>query len=442
MKFSEFKSLVDDSQSRRIFPDTASQRAKNLEVILEIVNKINHSLILDEVLELVLKSAITYTDSDRGFIVLSSKENKLEFKLGLDSIGNKLSETNFKVSFSVIHEVYNTGLSKFVESAQSDVDNKKSKSIFLLELETILCSPLITGGKKLGVLYVDSKRFHKINIKEITDTFEILAGQAATAIRNAQLYQGQLNAYQTLQEVNRQLTIAKEEAEKSDKLKTEFLAQMSHEIRTPIHILMSYSSLIKDEIEDSLDEDLKSNFNAIDDAGKRIIRTTDLILNMAEIQTGTYDYDPTTFDFYEEILLPLHSEFKIQADEKKLTLNINLLNDSHRITADKYSIYQIFSNLIDNAIKYTKSGAVEINFYRDASGRAVVQVKDTGIGIAKEYLPNLFKPFTQEQQGYNRVYEGNGLGLALVKSYCDLNKAEIKVKSKKGEGTIFTITLK
>ena len=438
MKFSEFKKIIDERIATHSSGEPHS-RLQNLEIILEIVNKINSTLILDEVLELVLKNAITFTKSERGFIVLSGVGGGLEYKIGLDAEGNRLSKDTFQVSMSVIEEVYKSGASKFVESALSDTSGEKSESIFMLELETILCSPLISGEKKLGVLYVDSTSLQKINIQEITDTFEILAGQAATAIRNAQFFNGQLQAYNALQESNQQLTKAKEDAEKSDRLKSEFLAQMSHEIRTPIHILMSYSSLIKDEIEDSLDEDLRSNFNAIDDAGKRIIRTTDLILNMSEIQTGNYEYDAVEFNIFDEVLVSIYNEFKDMANSMNIEFTLNQLSETASIVADKYSVYQIFTNLIDNAFKYTPSGRIEVNYFRDKKSLPTVEVIDTGIGIAKQYIPNLFKPFTQEEQGYNRRFEGNGLGLALVKSYCDMNNATIKVKTVKNFGSTFTV---
>jgi signal transduction histidine kinase len=202
---------------------------------------------------------------------------------------------------------------------------------------------------------------------------------------------------------------------------------------------MSYSSLIKDEIEDSLDEDLRSNFNAIDDAGKRIIRTTDLILNMSEIQTGNYEYDAVEFNIFDEVLVSIYNEFKDMANTLSIEFTLNQLSESASIMADKYSVYQIFTNLIDNAFKYTPSGRIEVNYFRDKKNLPTVEVIDTGIGIAKQYIPNLFKPFTQEEQGYNRRFEGNGLGLALVKSYCDMNNATIKVKTVKNFGSTFTV---
>ncbi len=205
MKFSEFKKNIDAGLKATLGNEETSERVKNLEAILNILNTINRSLILDDVLELVLKNAIRLTNSERGFIVLKNEEDNLEYKLGLDSEKNELPEESFNVSNTVVNDVFITGQSIFLEGAQSDTNYDPSKSILRLDLQTILCSPLITNGKKIGVIYVDSKHLQKIKVREITGTFEILAGQAAAAIRNAQLYNGQVAANSALQEANAHL---------------------------------------------------------------------------------------------------------------------------------------------------------------------------------------------------------------------------------------------
>ncbi|MGE5412052.1 MAG: ATP-binding protein, partial [Clostridiales bacterium] len=98
--------------------------------------------------------------------------------------------------------------------------------------------------------------------------------------------------------------------------------------------------------------------------------------------------------------------------------------------------------LVDNAIKYTNSGEINIQLYRTDNGSLCVDVCDTGIGMSKEFLEKLFTPFSQEEQGYKRRFEGNGLGLALVKKYCEFNSAVIMVRSKKNAGSTFTVIFK
>ena len=113
--------------------------------------------------------------------------------------------------------------------------------------------------------------------------------------------------------------------------------------------------------------------------------------------------------------------------------------DKKIINIDDYALGHVITNLIDNAIKYTYVGYIEVIL--SINDAVTIEVQDTGIGISKEYLPNIFSPFSQEEQGYSRNFEGNGLGLALVKKYCDIINADISVQSRKNEGTIFKIKL-
>lgn len=236
-----------------------------------------------------------------------------------------------------------------------------------------------------------------------------------------------------------ELRFLKEEAEKSDRLKSEFLAQISHEIRTPINVIMNFINYIKEEFTLPDNEDIQLAYSSIDSAGKRIIRTIDLILNMSELQVGSYDVKMKFININSDVLQNLYHEYKVSAEQKGLTFRIILNTNDFKIFADEYSITQVFSNLIDNAIKYTNSGSVDIIVERDEAERMIVKVKDSGIGMSEEYLKNLFQPFSQEDGGYTRKFEGNGLGLALVKKYCSLNNAEIKVESIKGKGSTFSV---
>jgi PAS domain S-box-containing protein len=235
----------------------------------------------------------------------------------------------------------------------------------------------------------------------------------------------------------KELIKAKEKAEESDRLKSEFLAQMSHEIRSPINIILSYNSFIKEELEGRLDNYLESSFISIDSAGKRLLRTLNLILNMAAVQSGYIDlqFGPINLP---SIVNSLVKEFEFTAKSKNLKLFCSISTNKTQILADDYIVSEIFQNLIGNAVKYTVEGTVEVRIY-ESEGKLCTDVIDSGIGISEEYIPKLFLPFTQEETGYSRKYEGNGLGLALVKRYVELIGAEISVKSKKGLGSTFTI---
>lgn len=229
---------------------------------------------------------------------------------------------------------------------------------------------------------------------------------------------------------------AKEKAERSEKIKTEFLAQMSHEIRSPINTILSFTGFLKNELKDQLEDELLDCFNSIDLAGQRIIRTIDLILNMSEVQTGTIELIIKPVDLIDDVIANVIIENKYTAVNKGLELSLinNLPEEKAVINIDEYTITQIFNNLVDNAIKYTEKGKIDI--IADYEDHIIsIEVKDTGIGISEDFLPELFDPFSQEDTGYTRKFDGNGLGLALVKNYCDLNNATISVQSRQGEGT-------
>lgn len=240
-------------------------------------------------------------------------------------------------------------------------------------------------------------------------------------------------------EMEDDLRQAKLLAEQSEKVKSDFLAQMSHEIRTPINTILSFSSLLKAEFKDKIEnEDLLDSFEIIENGSNRLIRTIDLILNMSALQAGTYTAQPEMINISKKIIEPLLGEMKILAESSGLILSFENKASNSTVLIDHYSVTQILANLIHNSIKYTNEGTVIVKT-EDQGEDLIVSVIDTGIGIDEKYLPHLFNAFTQEENGYSRKFEGTGLGMALVKEYCKINGASIEVLSKKGVGSTFQI---
>jgi signal transduction histidine kinase len=251
-----------------------------------------------------------------------------------------------------------------------------------------------------------------------------------------QIYGSNITA---LKETEDKLTSALNSAEKSEKIKSFFLAQISHEIRSPLTAIMGYNSIIKEEVSDKLNNELEYAFDAIDFSSRRLKRTIDQILNMSLLQTGKFEILLETVDM-AAIINELLFEYNLEIKQKKLEFNFTNSAEDAVLKADRYSLIQIFSNLIDNSIKYTKKGGIQIIIGKDQFQRLFVSVIDSGIGMSEEYIKNLFVPFTQETMGYTRPFEGSGLGMALIKRFSDLNNAEITVQSTKNEGTSVKIT--
>lgn len=291
---------------------------------------------------------------------------------------------------------------------------------------------------KLVVLETDITKLKLIEA-ELKEAYDVLEKRVEE--RTAELMESnrQLKQQISIREwTEKELIKAKDKAEHADRLKSAFLAQMSHEIRTPLNVILSYTSLLKEEFAGKMDDVIRSVFFGINNAGRRLIRTIDLILNMSAIQSGTHDIQIRSFSL-DNSLESLIAEFASLINNKNVTVEFHNLIGETLINADEYSINQVFQNLIDNAIKFTPAGRIDISLYKNLNGDICIDVKDEGIGISEEYLPHLFEPFMQEEIGYTRRFEGNGLGLALVQKYIEMNNARIFVESEKGKGTKFTV---
>ena len=227
-------------------------------------------------------------------------------------------------------------------------------------------------------------------------------------------------------------------AEEAKQLKEYFLAQISHEIRAPLNVIVGYSDILTEELKEFKNDDIANILRSMKNNSKRLYRTFDLLLNMSQLQTGRYDARFEKVDLYA-MLETLEADFRSLAEEKNLDLHLNKnIPNGAKVIADHYSISQVFINLIDNSIKYSSSGKIDIVVYKHDS-KTCVDISDTGKGMSKEFIDKLFTPFTQEEMGYTRRYEGTGLGLAIVKSFVEINRAKVKVKSEVNKGTTFTI---
>lgn len=238
-----------------------------------------------------------------------------------------------------------------------------------------------------------------------------------------------------------EIRIAKDEAEEADRLKNAFLQNLSHEIRTPMNAIIGFGNIIADLVKDKLDQsdyDLLYNFNI---GIKRLNRTLTQILELSQVDTGNYNLKIEPVNLKEEIDKVLN-EFKSDIEQKNLDLVLSLDEKNQTVLADLPALNRILTNLIENAIKFTHKGYIKIETYPNYNETILFcSIKDTGIGISENYLNHIFEPFSQEEDGFNRPYEGNGLGLALTKKYLDLINSSITVDSVKGVGSTFTFTL-
>jgi len=327
----------------------------------------------------------------------------------------------------------NTSAEKFYGWSKEELKKKKIEDINTLSLEEI---------KKEMQRAISQQRVH----------FEFKHRRADGSIRDVEVFSSMIDFKDKLQlhsiihditerkKAEEETIRSKESAEKANQLKTEFLAQMSHEIRSPLNVVISFTSLIEDEVSETIDEELKVAFGGIRSASQRIIRTIDLILNMSELQLGTYELTIKEINLVD-LFKQFHKEYDWTAKNKGLELIFESDTESALIKSDEYALIQMVINLVDNAIKYTHEGSVSLKLISNEKQNYIIEIADTGIGISEEYLQDIFTPFSQEEHGYSRRYDGTGLGMALVKKYCDIIGAKLSIESKKNVGTKVRIEL-
>ena len=311
----------------------------------------------------------------------------------------------------------------------------------------VLHQNVVTNSEEENILFKTSSggwRGELINVKKDGTRFPVYLSTSAIKDEqgNTLALIGVANDITEMKRNREELISAKNEAEKANRMKTEFLEQMSHEIRSPLNISLSYTNIIKEELGNEISPEINEYFKIIEISSRRLTRTIDLILNMSEMQLGIYNAEYERIDLVNDIMLNLNREFSGLCAANGLEYNFKNDTSDSVLMCDRYSVSQIFVNILDNSVKYTSKGKIEVLVSRNEEALLQVTVSDTGIGMSREFIEKLFEPFTQEEHGYSRKYEGNGLGLALVKKYCELNHADIKVESEKEIGSKFLITFK
>ncbi len=234
-----------------------------------------------------------------------------------------------------------------------------------------------------------------------------------------------------------ELINAKLLAEQSEKLKDAFIANVSHEIRTPLNVILGYIRLLASDYRAVIMDEDVDFLDSIDKAGQRLMRTVEHILSISTLQTRAITVNRQEIDVNDRLGY-LIAEFIPSATRKGLDLSYESTAANAVILADPDYFDQAIVNLLDNALKFTSVGGASVVVASDGDD-VTIRISDTGIGMSDEYLPDLFKVFSQESIGYSRPYEGLGLGLALVHRYVELNGGSILVESTKGQGTTFTL---
>ena len=235
---------------------------------------------------------------------------------------------------------------------------------------------------------------------------------------------------------------AKETAEQANRAKSQFLANMSHELRTPLNAILGYSEMLQEEAEDLQQPNLLPDLQKIHGAGQHLLTLINDILDLSKIEAGRMDLYVETFDVAQLVSEVVSTvQPLIQQNHNQLAIECGEVGT---MTADLTKVRQVLLNLLSNAAKFTREGAIALSVCKDetaARSTLIFQVRDSGIGMSPEQQEAVFEAFTQADASTTRKYGGTGLGLAISRRFCQMMGGSITVESAIDQGSTFTVQL-
>jgi PAS domain S-box-containing protein len=244
-------------------------------------------------------------------------------------------------------------------------------------------------------------------------------------------------------EIEKEMLIAKDDAETANRSKSDFLANMSHELRTPLNSVIGFSEVLQNQLFGPLNEKQLEYTQYISGGGKHLLNVINDILDLSKVEAGKMELCLQIFSI-KEILNGANLMFSEKALKHRIHTSVEIAADvPAQINADERKVKQIMYNLLSNALKFTPDGGyVKTTAKLDKENNCVVLiVEDTGIGIKADDLPKIFQPFSQIESPYTKTTTGTGLGLAVTKRLVDLHGGTVKMESEWGKGSKVTVTI-
>jgi signal transduction histidine kinase len=409
------------------------ERTRDLAIAADVSRQITRVLDMDVLLpELVEKTRQGFNLYHVSLYIYDAQADELMLEAGSGSEGARMKAEAKPFPLSTRPSV----VAQVARERKAEIINEVEQSALysftphLPKTEAEAAFPMLIGDDLVGVLDLQAETAGRFQESE-SQIFATLAEQIAIAVRNAQLYREQ-------EHVAREL-------ERTDLMKSQFLASMSHELRTPLNAIINFTQLLAMGVVGPVTEEQAAMLNNSLRSSRHLLQLINDVLDISKIQAGRLSlYVEEDVDLNEEIGAVVQmAEPLLQKQnagrEEAIRFNQDIDADLLPTACDRRRLRQVLLNLLSNAIKFTEKGSITLSA-KNRGDESLFAVMDTGPGIPVEMQARVFEPFIQSRDGIRQA-QGTGLGLHISRSLVQAHGGELWVESKEGEGTTFFFTL-
>jgi len=419
--------LLRELQART---DALARSVEELRALGEVGQAVNSTLDLETVLNTVVARAVQLS-SARGGVIYGYDEVTQEFSTisgayGLDDdLRNLLLAAPLRLGEGASGRaaVQQAPVQVADVLAEGTYTVTRVRAVFERHgYRSLLAVPLLFERQIVGVLVVWGSEPGAF-AQETVDLLQTLANQSVLAIQNARLF--------------REIADKSRQLEAASKHKSEFLASMSHELRTPLNAILGFNEMILGQIYGEVPQSLLEPLNDIQSSGRHLLRLINNVLDLSKIEAGRMELALADYSV-QDTVASVRTSLRSLAEEKGLEFAATVPDDVPLAYGDGGRMVQCLTNLAGNALKFTRQGRVEIAAELRGD-RLVYRVSDTGIGIARDKIVELFAPFRQSDATISSEFGGTGLGLSISRKFVELHGGRIWVESELGHGSTFFI---
>ena len=403
-----------------------------LRALGEVVQAVNSSLDLQQVLETIVAHAVQLSRAKAGTIYEFDESSRIfqpRANFGVsDAMVEVLRESRIGTGDTAVGQCARERIPVQMTDVAEGLDYRVRELLVREGIRSVLAVPLLREDRVIGALVIRRSEAGEFP-QPVVALLQTFAAQSVLAIENARLFQ-------EIREKSEELAAASQH-------KSQFLANMSHELRTPLNAIIGVTEMLLEDAHDLKREDEVEPLDRVLRAGRHLLALINDILDLSKVEAGKMELHLESFPvapLTEDIVKTIQSFAAKGGNE----IVVNCPGDVGTMHADQTRVRQALLNLASNANKFTERGKVTISVRRtaeDSGAWITMAVTDTGIGMTREQTDRLFQEFVQADASTTRKYGGTGLGLAISRRFCQMMGGDITVESEVGRGSTFAIRL-